>query len=77
MKLRITFHDPKALWHTYNDLLDKKRVFDKNERLKIIALWKEEHYEVLDKYVSYGEDLTIEVDLQSGTCEIVPTRSTT
>ena len=57
MKVRLSFKTPDVVDYAVDELDEECR-----ERAR----------KVMGKFVEFGECLTVEVDLEKGTCEVVP-----
>jgi len=74
MKVRMTFKTPDVVEDAIDSAVDNERAEDEPEgeygaNCEDLA---EAARMVCKKFVQYGECLTVEVDTETGTCEVVP-----
>ena len=65
--IRITFKTPDAVDGAVDNLLEFTGGLDEDEREAL----REESKEALQKWIRYGELITIEFDLKAGTAKVV------
>lgn len=59
MKILLGFKTPDVVDYAMEDVPE-----DERDNVK----------EVIEKFVEYGEDLTVEIDTETGTAEVLPVR---
>jgi hypothetical protein len=57
MKVRLSFKTPDVVDYAVEELAEEQR---------------EEAKQACEKWVDYGECLTVEIDTEKGTCEVIP-----
>lgn len=70
MKLLFTFKTPDVLDCALDDAFDG--INDEDETLD--GMTREEVKKVLERWIKYGEYVSIRVDLKDGTAEVVPVK---
>jgi len=65
MKVRITMKNPDALMYAVNDAIEDIEDEEKREEKR------EEIEAECKKWMKYGEYLVVEVDTETGTCEVI------
>lgn len=76
MKFRITMKDPDGVYDCVKDAAkewaNKITEVDEDEREALVESKHEKLQELCREWFEYGEYLTVEVDIEAGTCTVVP-----
>lgn len=72
MKLRVTLKDPDCVYDAVDDLLDEElKEMPEDEAEAIKEIRREKYNEIASKWFSYGEYLSVEIDLDLKTIRVL------
>lgn len=71
MKFQVSFKTPDTVEYTINGILIDAKYPNNVDRTNAIAELRDQLYAIADKYISYGECITIEFDTETQTAIVV------